>query len=105
MLRLTVICVGVHELVFPLITLFSALCLVLYSYLNTPLMFNGHIPLLRIYSILNFFSYRLKQELETLVNDKCQKFHSQLSALQFRFHQPPAHPSTVAWVGGMFYIS
>ena len=54
---------------------------------------------------LSMTSYRLKQELERLVNDKCQKFHTPLSALQFRFHQPPAHPSTVAWVGGTYVVS
>ena len=48
----------------------------------------------------SILSYRLKEELEALVKDKCQKYNSVLGALQFKFHVPPAHTSTVAWVGG-----
>ena len=60
----------------------------------------------RHFKILNvhvcFFSYRLKQELERLVTDKCRQY-SPLGALKFKFHQPPAHASTTAWVGGTYY--
>lgn len=51
------------------------------------------------------FKYRLKQELETLVKDKCQKYCSSLEALAFRFHEPPAHANTVAWLGGSIFGS
>jgi actin-related protein 10 len=49
------------------------------------------------------FNYRLKQELERLVADKCQHFNCPLEALEFKFQQPPAHTSTAAWVGGSIF--
>jgi actin-related protein 10 len=50
------------------------------------------------------FNYRLKQELERLVSDTSERF-TKLGALQFKFHHPPAHPSTAAWVGGSIFGS
>ena len=57
--------------------------------------------------IFLLLSYRLKQELERLASDKNERFSAKLGALQFKFHQPPAHPSTAAWLGGIyvFYVS
>ncbi len=46
-------------------------------------------------------SYRLKQELESLAADKCQKYHTSLSALKYKFHTPPTKPNIAAWLGGM----
>lgn len=57
------------------------------------------VPLLSICSN-PFSSYRLKQELEGLAADKCQKYHTSLSALCFKFHTPPAKPNCTAWLGG-----
>jgi actin-related protein 10 len=48
-------------------------------------------------------NYRLKQELERLASDKNERFSAKLGALQFKFHQPPAHPSTAAWLGGSIF--
>ena len=53
------------------------------------------------YSDCNFVhSYRLKQELENLISDKCRKYHASLSALEFKFHTPPGKPNCTAWLGG-----
>ncbi len=46
------------------------------------------------------FSFRLKQELETLMKDECQSYHKSLGTFTFKFHEPPTHPNCVAWLGG-----
>lgn len=51
------------------------------------------------------FNYRMKQELESLAVDQCQKYHSSLKALQFKFHQPPSHLNSVAWCGASIFGS
>ncbi|XP_064403318.1 actin-related protein 10-like [Halichondria panicea] len=51
------------------------------------------------------FNYRLKQELEALVGDQCQRYHSSLGALSFKFHDPPSHPNCVAWCGASIFGS
>ena len=48
-------------------------------------------------------SYRLKQELQSLAADKCQRYHTSLSALKYSFHSPPTKPNIAAWLGGNNY--
>ena len=49
---------------------------------------------------LQYYSYRLKQELEALMKDECQSYHKSLGTFSFKFHEPPTHPNCVAWLGG-----
>ena len=46
-----------------------------------------------------YFSWRLKQEMAALIETRSNRYGS-LAALDFKFHSPPAHPNSTAWLGG-----